>query len=117
MRRSILAGAVLAALLVVAGCAECGDVTRAEDKPANRSIAAPGGQREARIIVERRREVTSTCLRYCNMDACYTSEADTNVHRLRDCLPTGGCCCDCERVHRPCDYTDHCGEMCGDCGD
>ena len=112
MRRSILAVAALAALLVAPACTSC----EPERDASGRTVAASGtsGNREARVVIERRREISTTCLRYCNIDACYLSEADTSIHRLRDCLPTGGCCCDCERVHRECRYKEHC-ENCGTC--
>jgi hypothetical protein len=109
MRRSLLAGAALAVLLSLTACQTC-------DQPTAQStgrgvVSRPPTQR---VVIERRREITTMCQRYCNIDACYLSEADTAVHRLRDCLPWGGCCCDCERIHRECQYKEHC-DNCGVC--
>ncbi len=39
--------------------------------------------------------VPEKCMHTHDCTACYHSEADRDMHRLRDDLPPGGCCCDC----------------------
>jgi hypothetical protein len=40
-------------------------------------------------------QTAQKCMRGHDCTACYHGEADRDMHRLKDDLPPGGCCCDC----------------------
>lgn len=79
MGRRIVAGAALAALMVgLSACVCHGGISGAKPGP------APGTAAK------------KPCHPYVDCSGCYKSEANSDVHRLRDNLPPGGSCKHCD---------------------
>ena len=77
MGRRIVSGAALLALMAALSACVChGGMS---PKAAAGSVCVP-----------------APCVRYHDCSGCYHSEANTDVHRLKDCVPPGGCCGGCE---------------------
>lgn len=109
MGRRIAACAVLMALMISLSACKCarGTTTASTSKAtpakaADGKVAASGGT----ICVP------VPCVRGHDCTACYQSEADKHMDRLKDDLPPGGCCKCPDTQHGHTVYHDPC-EPCG----
>lgn len=94
MGRRIAACAVLMALMVSLAACQCNRAA----KPAAGKPGASGGT----VCVP------TPCVKGHDCTACYKSEADKDMGRLKDDLPPGGCCCCPETTHGHTTYSDPC---------
>jgi hypothetical protein len=81
MGRRIVACAALLALVVSLSACACPAWTK--------SGSGGAGSTSGSVCVPTKSEHYNDC------SACYRSEAERDMGRLRDDLPPGGCCCDC----------------------
>jgi hypothetical protein len=80
MGRRIAACAVLMALMVSLSACQCG-------KSSMSTAGGKAGSSGGSVCVP------MPCTAHCDQTACYASEADRDMGRLKDNLPPGGCCC------------------------
>ena len=97
MVRRIAACAGLLALMVTLSACACG------------RAAAPAAAKGSGDTVC----LAAPCVRSHDCTACYHSEADSNVGRTNDDLPSGGGCCGCE-PHLRHNHVSH--DPCAPCG-